>query len=201
MSPLDSLRSFYRSIPVLSFAAFALAAVACSPPPPGPSAPPATNVDGVVKGARLHAVHALSVYGPFASAATSNGRGDATGLRIVIADQANACASFHIPGATNLSFNIPGSPIAPGTYTVIHPDERTALAGEAEVEFVVTTATCATTLATAATYGTVTVTESDASRVAGGFDIFFNDGHVTGTFDASACGISGIGSPEMDCGR
>jgi hypothetical protein len=70
--------------------------------------------------------------------------------------------------------------------------DTTAMPAQVDLQYAVNDAACSPTTGASANAGTVTVTRSDSTSIAGSFDVRFASGdHVTGTFDAPICGRSG----------
>jgi hypothetical protein len=111
------------------------------------------------------------------------------GLNIVVAKVAVA------QGAT-------AQAIAPGTYTVIDPNNQTAAADaflSGQVAFAGTSVSNATCVSTSlsATAGTVTITAVSAAKVTGTYSLTVNGATKTGSFDVVPCSTGAV--PSMVC--
>lgn len=177
---------------------------ACSSGSSGPSAPSGPDsggptggsegntISGTVAGSTPQIRGAIAFVRPVAA-------GSAKGLDLVLSSNAATCSIFPGRSFSEFEIQVPGSPVAVGTYTVINSSSGVVpIQGQASVVFG-TTVDCTGGKNDAGTGGTVTITASDANHTAGSFDITFADGHVTGTFDAPVCSPE-AGPVKFECG-
>ncbi len=178
---------------------FAIAACSGSSPADRPDAGSSvTSASGVIHGT---AVHATSSY---ANARADFGIG-LPGVELYVDTGADTCTARFpaTKNATNFIIDIIGAQLAVGDYTVIDAGPGAGVTapqqGQADAVFNTTDATCTEGTEDVATSGTVTLTESDATHIAGTFDITFGDGHVSGAFDAPICAPSATPTYSLTC--
>lgn len=133
-----------------------------------------------------------------------------TDLSVYITSYAGACGLLQTPAIKGggsfiwlrvFSYNTQGKPapaINPGTYTFTGPDDSTpdangnAITGSVEVNGF--DGSCARTMhlqASTTAKSTITLTDTNARK--GTFDVTLDSGdHLTGTFDAPNCDVSGV---------
>lgn len=174
------------------------AVVACgstsSSPGSGSNTTPIASVNGTIGGTAPQAVSAIASYRPITV-------GSVQGLSLSVSSNATTCTVWPGRSFTQFSFEIPGSPLSPGSYVVVSGDyvhHPIPSPGQATVNFSVTQDCKGMGSNDDATSGTVTISASDGSHVAGAFDVTFGDGHVSGTFDAPICTVD-ANAIKSDC--
>ncbi|MGH7434952.1 MAG: LamG domain-containing protein [Polyangiaceae bacterium] len=170
------------------------------------------NVTGSVSGITLSAMDEASISGLiFPSTGGIGVTSQAAVLGIVISDtpgacsvQLNALAGSDQKAATTqlaLAMGVGGStPIGPGTYGINSgltsgPDSLNPGQSWVFASLTQTTATCGFSPSTVtggqpdsqAASGTITISQVTSSSISGSFDLTFNSGTLTGSFDAPTC--------------
>lgn len=161
----------------------------------GAGASPGNSVaSGSVGGASPQLVSAVASYQVITLASVR-------GLVLVLSSASNTCTASPGRSFTQIQFQVPGSPVAPGSYTIINGivpgPSPIPLAGQALGSFAAVN-NCMAGADEYATSGVLTLTASDAARVAGTFDLTFRDGHVAGHFDAPICAVD-AGATVFGC--
>jgi hypothetical protein len=167
-----------RSLPL---ALVLVAACSGAPAGGGPTSGLAT-VNGTIKGASLVAADAIAgTDATGSSGAVAIVSTSATCMLVTQGKRPKGQQAIYLTLADVVSPGSTKAPSAPATYTIGGPLHK------ATVSYVATDAACAQTT-TAATSGTVTLTDVNANGWGGSADLTFDGGdHVTATFVAQTC--------------
>lgn len=142
-----------------------------------------TAISGNAGGTAVKFVNAFAYYGEVYSNGTTHTRG----VRLVLSDKPNTCASLHFADSMYLGMDIAGDPVPTATYALFDYLTLPRDTGPAIATVSTYDGACASTGHRGAISGSIVITASSATHVRGTVDLTFATGNVTGTFDAILC--------------
>ncbi len=206
-----SLASLISSLPLLIAAA---TTAGCSSSSEGTASPSgASAISGVVGGVQFAPVGAVDIGVTSSSSASTatpptsasangsaaNAAPSRSGAVILISEKPNTCSSAHLASATALELIMFGD-IAPGTYDIVSFADATGASGTVVAALTGYDATCASTSASPATAGTITITSASSTEIDGSANLTFADGRISGAFSAPICQPGSAFAPAAGAG-